>query len=207
MAQYKIDKMKQKVQKYLDQIRYEHTMGVMYTAAAMAMRYGVDLEKASVAGLLHDCAKCIPSKEKLDLCAEHSIFVSEAERKNPGLLHAKLGAFLAKSKYEVEDQEILDAITYHTTGRPEMTLLDKIVYIADYIEPNRKEAPNLGKVRALAFTDIDACLYVILEDSLAYLHTKNEVIDPMTEQTYLYYKNSGRGNAHGTVKVNGEISL
>ena len=62
-------------------------------------------------------------------------------------------------------------------------------------------------MRALAFTDIDACLYVILEDSLAYLHTKNEVIDPMTEQTYLYYKNSGRGNAHGTIEVNGKISL
>lgn len=207
MAQYKIDEIKQKVQTYLDQIRYEHTMGVMYTAAAMAMRYGADLEKATLAGLLHDCAKCIPSKEKLQLCEKHSIPVSEAESKNPGLLHAKLGAFLAKSKYGVEDQEILDAITYHTTGRPEMTLLDKIVYIADYIEPNRKEAPNLDKVRALAFTDIDACLYVILEDSLAYLHTKNEVIDPMTEQTYLYYKNGGRGNAHGTIEVNGKISL
>ena len=207
MAQYKIDEIKQKVQTYLDQIRYEHTMGVMYTAAAMAMRYGADLEKATLAGLLHDCAKCIPSKEKLQLCEKHSIPVSEAESKNPGLLHAKLGAFLAKSKYDIEDQEILDSITYHTTGRPEMTLLDKIVYIADYIEPNRKEAPNLEKVRALAFTDIDACLYVILEDSLAYLHTKKEVIDPMTEQTYLYYKNGGRSNAHGTVEVNGQISL
>ena len=207
MAQYKIDEIKQKVQKHLDQIRYEHTMGVMYTAAAMAMRYGVDLEKATLAGLLHDCAKCIPSKEKLHLCEKHEIPVSEAESKNPGLLHAKLGAFLAKNKYDVEDQDILDSITYHTTGRPAMTLLDKIVYIADYIEPNRKEAPNLDKVRALAFTDIDACLYVILEDSLAYLHTKNEVIDPMTEQTYLYYKNSGRGNAHGTIEVNGKISL
>ncbi len=186
--QYNIDYMKQKVQKHLDQIRYEHTMGVMYTAAAMAMRYGVDLEKATVAGLLHDCAKCIPSKEKLEMCEKHVIPVSDAERKNPGLLHAKLGAFLARTKYGVEDEEILDSITFHTTGRPEMTLLDKIVYIADYLEPNRKEAPNLDKVRALAFTDIDACLYVILEDSLAYLHTKKEVIDPMTEQTYLYYK-------------------
>lgn len=193
MAQYKIDKMKRKVQEYLDRIRYEHTMGVMYTAAALAMRYDVDLQKALVAGLLHDCAKCISSEKKIKLCERNDIAISEAEQKNPGLLHAKLGAFIAKTKYGVEDQEILDSITYHTTGRPAMTLLDKVVYIADYIEPNRTEAPNLDRIRHLAFEDIDACLYAILEDSLAYLQTKNEVIDPMTERTYLYYKNEWKG--------------
>lgn len=189
MTQYKLDIIKEKVQSELDVLRYEHTMGVMYTAAAMAMRYGADLEKALVAGLLHDCAKCIPSKMKIELCEENQIDISDAERKNAGLLHAKLGAFLAYTKYDIQDEEILDAITYHTTGRPSMTLLDKIVYIADYIEPNRKEAPNLERMRKLAFEDIDICLLAILEDSLAYLQTKNEVIDPMTEQTYLYYKN------------------
>jgi len=207
MAQYKIDLMKRIVKEQLDQTRYEHTMGVMYTAASMAMCHGADLEKSIVAGLLHDCAKCIPSKEKIQMCDENEIRISEAESKNPGLLHAKLGAFLARTEYDVADTEILNAITYHTTGRPEMTLLDKIVYIADYIEPNRKEAPHLDKIRKLAFEDIDACLYAILEDSLAYLQTKNEVIDPMTEQTYLYYKMHGRSNAHETIKVNGKTSL
>lgn len=193
MAQFKIDKMKRKVQEYLDYVRYEHTMGVMYTAASMAMRYDADLEKALTAGLLHDCAKCIPSEKKIKLCEKNGVYISEAEKRNPGLLHAKLGAFLASTKYDISDQEILDAITYHTTGRPQMTLLDKIVYIADYIEPNRTEAPNLDEIRKLAFVDIDACLYRILEDSLAYLQTKNEVIDPMTEQTYLYYKKEWKG--------------
>ena len=122
------------------------------------------------------------------LCEKYNITISDSERRNSGLLHAKLGAYLAYSKYDIEDQEIIAAITYHTTGRPEMTLLDKIVYIADYIEPNRNEAPNLPEVRKLAFVDIDECLYLILKDSLAYLQTKSEVIDPMTEQTYLYYK-------------------
>ena len=207
MALYKIDKMKCKVEEQLDRVRYEHTMGVMYTAAAMAMRYGADLEQTMVAGLLHDCAKCIPADDKIQLCIENDIPISEAEQKNPGLLHAKLGAFLAKTKYDIADEKILDAITYHTTGCPDMTLLDKIVYIADYIEPNRTEAPNLTKIRNLAFEDIEACLLAILEDSLAYLQTKDEVIDPMTEQTYLYYKKNGRGNAHGTIKVNGETCL
>jgi len=188
MAQIKFDKIKKRVQDNLDKERFEHTLGVMYTSAALAMRYGADLEKALVAGLLHDCAKCISSDKKIKLCEKYNIAISESEKKNPGLLHAKLGAYLAKSKYEIEDQEIIDAIAYHTTGRPNMTLLDKIVYIADYLEPNRCEAPNLPEVRALAFVDLEECLYVILRDSLAYLQTKSEVIDPMTENTYLYYK-------------------
>ncbi len=189
MAQYQIDKIKNIVKEELDLLRYEHTMGVMYTAAAMAMRYDFDLEKALIAGLLHDCAKCIPHQEKFRICESNDIEISDAERKNPGLLHAKLGAFLAQEKYGVLDEDVLSAITYHTTGRPDMTLLDKIIYIADYIEPNRKEAPNLERIRKLAFENIDNCLFAILEDSLAYLQTKNEVIDPMTEKTYLYYKN------------------
>ena len=185
---YNMDYMKEIVKENLDAIRYEHTMGVMYTAAAMAMRYDVDLQKALVAGLLHDCAKCISTNEKISLCEEHGIIISESERKNPSLLHAKLGAFFAEEKYGVKENDILEAITYHTTGRPKMTLLDKIVFIADYIEPNRAQAPHLDQIRKLAFEDIDACLYMILEDTLAYLQTKSEVIDPMTEQTYLYYK-------------------
>lgn len=188
MSQLKLEKMKKRVSSHLDKERYEHTLGVMYTAGAMAMRYHVDLEKALIAGLLHDCAKGLSSDKKLKLCEKYQLTVSESERKNPGLLHAKLGAYIAKTKYGIDDMEIVDAIAYHTTGRPEMTLLDKIVYIADYIEPNRNEAPNLDEVRALAFQDMDACLYVILKDSLAYLETKNEVVDPRTEQTYQYYK-------------------
>lgn len=188
MDQIKIDKIKKRVQNHLDRERYEHTLGVMYTSAALAMRYQADLEKAMIAGLLHDCAKCLSSDKKLKLCERYHLTVTESERKNPGLLHAKLGAYIAAFKYEIEDQEIVDAIAYHTTGRPHMTLLDKIVYIADYIEPNRTEAPNLAEIRKLAFLDLDECLFIILRDSLEYLKTKKDVIDPMTEQTYLYYK-------------------
>lgn len=192
MSNYKLDKMKRRVRTHLDKERFEHTLGVMYTAGALAMRYGADLESALVAGLLHDCAKCLSAEKKIRLCEKYKLKITESEQKNPGLLHAKLGAHLAAIKYDIENTEITDAIAYHTTGRPEMTLLDKIVYIADFIEPNRNEAPNLPKVRQLAFTDIDECLYVILEDSLAYLKTRHEVIDPMTEQTYFYYKRKMR---------------
>lgn len=176
------------VKKEVDDLRFEHTMGVMHTAACLSMRYGEELEKTMIAALLHDCAKCIPSEEKLRMCRKNKIEISEAEQENPGLLHAKLGAFLAKKKYDVTDEEILHAIEVHTTGCPDMNLLDKIIYIADYIEPGRAEASNLPEVRKKAFVNLDSCLYQILEDSLEYLKTKGCVIDPMTEKTFLFYK-------------------
>lgn len=188
MSQTKLDKIRKKIQMHQDGARYEHTVGVMYTAGALAMRYEEDMEKALIAGLLHDCAKGYSSDKKIELCKKYHLPISNSEKKNPGLLHAKLGAYLAKEKYDIEDQEILDAITCHTTGRPNMTMLDKILYIADYIEPNRDQAPNLETLRHLAFVNLDECLYQILETSLLYLQSRDEVIDPMTEQTYLYYK-------------------
>lgn len=181
-------KLQKKMKNELDHDRYEHTIGVMHTATCLAMRYEEDMDRALLAGLLHDCAKCIPAEEKIKMCKKNHIEIAEAEKDNPGLLHAKLGAFLAKEKYGITDESILRAIRFHTTGCPEMTLLDKIIYIADYIEAGRKPLPNLAEVRKLAFCDLDACLYRILEDSLVYLKSKGSVVDPMTEKTYLYYK-------------------
>ncbi|WP_418540475.1 bis(5'-nucleosyl)-tetraphosphatase (symmetrical) YqeK [Massilistercora timonensis] len=184
----KIQKMQKKLKSHLDKERYEHTLGVMYTAAAMAMCHGEDMEKALTAGLLHDCAKCIPGDKKLRLCGRYHLSISEAEASNPSLLHAKLGAYLAAKKYHVRDRDILNAIASHTTGRPDMSTLEKIIYIADYMEPGRDELPNMAEVRRLAFHDLDGCLYRILKDSLAYLKTRDMTIDPMTEKTYRYYK-------------------
>lgn len=108
--------------------------------------------------------------------------------KNPFLLHAKVGSFLAREKYGVNDKAILDAITYHTTGRPNMSTLDKIIYIADYIEPGRRQASGLPEVRQLAFISLDDCLFRILKDTLDYLHASKMEIDMSTQQTYDYYK-------------------
>ena len=188
MGKYDFIKIKKKLSKYLDEARYEHTMGVMYTCASLAMVHGYDLEDAQAAGLLHDSAKCIPNKKKLKLCSQHDIPVSDFEKDHPFLLHAKLGAYVAKSKYDIKSEEILTAITYHTTGRPEMSLLEKIVYIADYIEPLRDKAPNLPKVRKLAFEDLDECMYEILKDTLEYLEENPKEIDSTTRDAYRDYK-------------------
>lgn len=171
--------------------RFQHTLGVAYTAAAMAMKYEVDVKKALIAGLLHDCAKCMSDEKLLKLSEKENIEVTEVERRNPYLLHAKVGAMLAAKEYGIDDEEILDAITYHTTGRPGMTDLEKIVFVADYVEPGRDKAPNLAKVRKLAFEDLDETVRKILKDTLKYLEEEKESdfeIDPMTAKTYEYYQ-------------------
>lgn len=189
MSDYDFIKMQKKLAKYLDENRYEHTLGVMFTCASLAMVHGYDLKNAQVAGLLHDSAKCIPNKKKLKICAEHHIPVSDFEKEHPFLLHAKLGAYIAKAKYNVTDKEILSAITYHTTGKPDMTMLEKIVYIADYIEPMRNKASRLPEIRKIAFQDLDECMYEILKDTLEYLEGDSaEDIEPTSKEAYRYYK-------------------
>ena len=185
---YNFSKTKKTLRKYLDRDRFEHSEGVMYTAAALAMRYGENLEKAQIAGILHDCAKCIPDNKKLKICEKNHIEITEAEKCSPFLLHAKVGAYIAKEKYDIEDAEILDAIACHTTGKPAMTLLDKIIYISDYIEPMRSKASNLEEVRKMAFVDLDETLFKILSDTLVYLEKSSKKMDPMTIQTYEYYR-------------------
>lgn len=182
-----IKKIKKSMEKTLDSKRYEHTIGVEYTAAALAMRYDVSIEDARIAGLLHDCAKCLSDEKRLSFCEKHNISINVIERKNPSLLHAKVGSFLAMEEYHVENMEIISAILNHTTGRPGMTLLEKIIFIADYIEPGRKQAPNLLEIRKLAFVDLDKALIRILEDTLTYLEDGKGEIDPMTQKTYEYY--------------------
>lgn len=188
MGTYNILKMQKKLKKYVDGMRYNHTLGVMYTAAALAMCYGVDLERAQVAGLLHDCAKCIPNAKKLKLCRQYNIPVSEAENRSPYLLHASLGAYIAREKYHVEDEEILSAIACHTTGKAGMTTLEKIIFLSDYIEPMRQKAPNLGHIRKLAFSDLDMAVYLTLRDTLFYLEQEKASLDNQTVVAYNYYK-------------------
>lgn len=180
--------LKKELKKQMDDSRYEHTLGVMYISGALAMRYQCDLNRALLAGLLHDCAKCMPNAKKLKMAQKHDLEITVLERKNPFMLHAKLGELIARKKYDIEDEEVLSAIRWHTTGRPGMTLLEKIVYVADYIEPKRDKAPNLTEIRHLAFIDLDQALLKILEDTLNYLDGSTDDVDDMTKKTYDYYK-------------------
>jgi predicted HD superfamily hydrolase involved in NAD metabolism len=189
-----------KINKYLKshltKERYQHTLGVAYTAISLAMRYNPDtssdefIKRAEIAGLLHDCAKCMDNDKKLKICDKNNIKYSRFEAENPYLLHGRVGAYIAKDKFDISDPEILDAIEWHTTGRPDMSLLEKIIFIADYIEPGRKPIAELDEIRQLAFLDIDKALIKILENTLQYLDSKGAAIDKMTQFTYDSYVKS-----------------
>ena len=179
---------KKSLQKHLKPTRYEHTMGVMYTAAALAMSRGLDPDQALLAGLLHDCGKYGTEEEQLQSCRKNGIVLTEYELKSPALVHAKLGTYYAQHRYGVTDQEILNAIRYHTTGRPDMSELEKIIYLADYIEPGRKEIPNLKQIRQLAFQDLDGAVAKVAGQTLSYLEQQGGCIDPATKETGAYYK-------------------
>lgn len=174
------------MEKVQDEKRFAHTLGVEFTAAALAMKYQADVTDAQIAGLLHDCAKCLTDEKRVSICEKHQIPMTDIERRNPFLLHAKVGEYLAREKYGITNPDILNAIRFHTTGRENMSLLERIVFVADYIEPGRRQAPNLTEIRQLAFTDLDAAMLKILEDTLSYLRATGGELDPMTEITYEY---------------------
>lgn len=168
--------------------RYEHTISVSFICTALAMRYGCDLSKAELAGLLHDCAKHYRDEEIIKNCRQQDILLTDDELKAPVVLHAKYGAWLTEHKYNIKDEEVINAVRWHTTGKPEMSLLEKIVFTADYIEPRRDKAADLPLVRSLAFVDLDECVYQILKDTLDYLEGKGSFVDSMSNQAYAYYK-------------------
>lgn len=182
-----IFELRDQLRERLNPMRYEHTLSVSYSCIALAMRYEYDLDKAELAGLLHDCAKRYDNETIIKKCRNHGLELTDDELSAPTVLHAKYGAWMAEHKYGITDQEVLSAIRWHTTGRPDMTLLDKIVYIADYIEPRRYKAEGLDEVRKLAFIDLDETMYQILKGTLDYLGGRGVFIDSMTKKAFDFY--------------------
>lgn len=172
--------------------RYEHSLSVSFTCMALAMRYGYDLEKAELAGLLHDCAKCYDNNSIIAAYRNSGMELTEGELQAPSIIHSRLGARMAEEKFGITDPEILSAISCHTTGKPDMSLLDKILYIADYIEPRRYKIKDLPAIRRLAFEDLDQALFQIMEGTLRYLKDSGTYADIMTQNAYHYYKKQMR---------------
>lgn len=186
---WSINKITEDLRDTLKPQRFKHTLGVADTAKEMAETFNVNPNKAYFAGMLHDCAKNLSDVELLKICRENNIEISECEVKSPYLLHGKVGAHIAKSKYGITDKEILSAIVWHTTGKPDMTDLEKIVFSADYIEPGRYKQPNLKFLRELAHKDLDLLTFNILKDTVEYLKSRNSgSIDYNTISAYEFYK-------------------
>jgi len=182
MAGMNYEEMKAELQKRLKPGRFRHSLGVADTAVFLARRFGVDEEKARVAGLLHDCAREFPNDALIEEAARRDIAVEPLERSMPLLLHAYIGAERAKEIYGVEDAEICQAIYRHTVGGGNMTPLDKIIWYADMIEPNR-DYPEVEHLRRLAReASLDEMVLVGLSESIVFVVRKGHLVHPATVQ-------------------------
>ena len=179
--------LRQMVMPYLKENRIAHVTGVESQAVMLAMRWGADPDTAAVAGILHDITKAQNKEKQLKLCEKYGIILENAERENPALLHARTGAALARERFGISD-EIYSAIRWHTTGKPDMSTLEKIIYLADYTEPTR-DFEGVEELRELSFEDLDKAMALGLEMSIEDLTERGKPIFHDTMDAYNWYKN------------------
>ncbi|WP_352420104.1 bis(5'-nucleosyl)-tetraphosphatase (symmetrical) YqeK [Proteiniborus sp.] len=175
---------------YIGYKRYLHSLRVMEEAIKLATKFNCDGEKAAIAGFLHDCGKLQDEHELLKKSYDFGIIQRDVHIDNFALLHGALGAEIARREFQIEDIEIINAIRYHTTGRPNMSLLEKIIYISDYIEPERK-FPGVDAIRTLAYKDLDEALLKAMDKTIKYIIDKGQYIHPETlnARNYLIKEN------------------
>ncbi|GIP25063.1 HD domain-containing protein [Paenibacillus sp. J23TS9] len=166
------------VSEQMPAMRWQHTQGVMESAVKLAGLYGADPVKAERAAILHDVAKYWPVKQ-MELVIRENDLSKDLLFYDKSLWHAEVGAFVAKRDYGVEDPEVLDAIKYHTSGRIGMTLMDKVVCLADYIEPGR-DFPGVNNIRELAHHSLEEGLIAGFDSTISLLVSRRQIIYPLT---------------------------
>lgn len=181
-----INKIKEDLKETISKNRYEHTLRVVKTCQELSKAYGADIGKVKVAALLHDSAKIDGSKDIVEMAKELNLLDDEIYFYNKALIHGPLAAKMAKKKYNIEDEEILDAIKYHTTGRKTMGLVEKIVFMGDFIEPARK-FDGIDEIRRVSFIDLDRALLLALNSNLEFLLKEGKLIskDTIEARNYL----------------------
>jgi predicted HD superfamily hydrolase involved in NAD metabolism len=180
------DTIKEMIKEMLDRERFEHTMKVEKEAVRLAKHWGADQQKAAVAGLLHDASRYMTPAQMLAEAEESGIRIDELERQQPKLLHARLSRMIAETKFGINDTEVLHAIECHTLGVPKMSLLDKIVYIADHIEPGRSHK-GVDGIRKLAYEEIDEAVLASTTNMIKALIEKGQAVHPDGMRTRNYY--------------------
>lgn len=184
--------LKEKLSDALKKKRYEHSLGVCEESVRMAKQFGADKEKAFVAGLLHDCAKCLTKEEENEIIDRYEIKLDKMTEKCEPVMHAPLGAVVAENEYGIEDEEILNAIRYHTVAREGMSLLEKIVYVADMTEPLR-DYPGVDELRKASKKSIDEAYAMAVKYSLLHNINKGSVIHPNTLEAWNEICEGGKG--------------
>ena len=194
---YNINQIKGLLKETLSTDRYNHSLNVMETSVVIAANNDFCPEKASVASLLHDCGKYSDKREILNEILAYKIIMDPDTKKSPGVWHSLLGSHIARHKYNIDDEDIINAIRYHTTGRACMSTLEKIVFIADAVEPGRNY-DNINKIRKTAYENIDWAIKYYMENLIYNLEKKNIHIHKETLNCLEYLKNKTGGNFAGT---------
>lgn len=171
------------IESRLDRKRAQHTLGVEKEAMHLVRRYGGDMEKAQIVALLHDVAKKIKKKEKLNLAQIYNIEIDPVSRQDPDLLHGPLAAEMMRRELGISDPDILNAVRYHTTGRENMSRLEKIIYLADLIEEGR-DFPGVEELRELAEEDLDTALLEGMRHVLLYLVENRSPVQLLSIEAY-----------------------
>ncbi len=170
---------KEKLRTMLSPHRFAHSLGVEDMAVRLAERYGADVEKVRIAALVHDCAKEIPEEELIDRAHEYGLQLDEISIVEKALIHGPLGAKIAQAYFGIDDEEILHAIALHTTGGKDMNLIDKIIYLSDFIEEGRKY-DGVAYLRELAFEDLNTALIKSFDNTIQYVVSLNSLLHPNT---------------------------
>ncbi len=184
-----MEQLEQVVVRLLNPNRVRHTLGCRDTAAQLARLWGADETDAARAGLLHDITKALGGSLQLTLCSQYGIMLDEFSHNNPKTLHALTGSLVAQRIFG-ENQAVVDAICSHTTGKGNMNTLEKIIYVADYMEPNR-DFPGVERLRSLAYTDLDQALKLGLEMTLDMLRTQGREISPGSREALQWLQSIG----------------
>lgn len=174
------------LKKNLKPKRFMHSIGVRDTAVKLAQRYGADVNNARIAGLLHDCAKNLDDEKLLSIAKKAGIKIDDVYKVQPQLLHGIVGAVIVEEKMNVHNEEILNSIRYHTTGKQNMSLLEKIIFISDYIEPSRM-FDWAEELRRIAFERLDEALIKSFDITLQHVINKGQLIhiDTINARNYL----------------------
>lgn len=181
----------EKIENLLSKKRYKHVKGVVKTAVKLARKYEADIEKCKVAAILHDYAKQFSHEEIEVFIKKHDLKVDDLEADSRELVHSKIAAKIAEEEFGISDQEILNAISYHTTGRADMTMIEKIIFVADSIEEGRIY-PGVDSIREISFIDIDNAMLCILDNTISYLINSGAKIHPnsVISRNYFLDKNN-----------------
>ena len=185
---YNVEEIKEYLKKNLNSSRYNHVMGVVSTAKSLAKHYDCDIDKAEIAALCHDVAKNLNNSDMNKIFKDNNIILSRDEEHGKEIWHAIVGPIIAKKTFGINDEDILNAIRWHTTGRENMSILEKIIYLADVIEPSRN-FNGVEEIRKYAFKDIDNAMIMALTHTNQYLLTKGFAVDINTvkARNYLLY--------------------